>query len=281
MRVTKTVWPLACPEGSNLFFAGQTLEDPGYANFVRGLAADGFELAFHSATMETSTRERVTAGLESFRAFAGRWPRAHANHAHNRENLYWGADRVDFPLVRWFYRLTNGHPAGWFQGHVEGSPYWWGDLCQQHIDYVRNLTFEEVNLLRINPTLPYRDPERPLGRWWFSATDAEDCEAFNRILNERAQDRLEQQGGVCIVATHLGKGFVRNGAVEPRTEQLLRRLAARPGWFPTVSELLDWLRTTRGHDGAIAPAEWRRMQLRWARDLVWRRLRRTWSTNAN
>jgi hypothetical protein len=274
MRATKTIWPVACPEGSRLFFAGQTLEEPAYADFVSSLAQAGFELAFHGATMESSERERSVAGLERFRQFAGHWPRAYASHGHNRENLYWGADRVDFPPVRLFYALTNGHPRDWFQGHVEGSPYWWGDLCRERIEYVRNLTFDEINLLRVNPTLPYRDPRRPLAPWWFSATDAEDCAAFNAILHEGAQERLEAEGGVCIVATHLGKRFTREGRVHPRTEALLRRLASRPGWFPTVSELLDWLREARGAEAFLPAHEWRRMQLRWAADLVRRRLRR-------
>ena len=273
MRATKTIWPMACPEGSELYFAGHTLQDTGYERFVRGLAEAGFELAFHCATMESSTRERVVAGLERFRQLAGRWPRAHANHGHNRENLYWGVDRVDFPPVRLFYALTNGHPRDWFQGHVDGSPYWWGDLCQERIEYVRNLTYDEINLLRINPTLPYRDPRRPLAPWWFSATDVEDSAAFNAVITEGAQDRLEAEGGVCIVATHLGKRYAKDGKVHPRTEALLRRLAAKHGWFPTVSELLDWLRTSRSDQATLPPGEWRRMQLRWAWDLVWRRLR--------
>jgi len=273
MGATKTIWPVACPEGSDLFFAGHTMEHAAYARFVRRLAATGFELAFHSATMETSPRERVVAALDRFRDIAGTWPRVHANHAHNRDNLYWGVGRVDFLPVRMFYALINGHPGDWFQGHVEGSPWWWGDLCRDRIEYVRNLTFDDINLLNVNPTLPYRDPRRPLAPWWFSATDAEDSAAFNVIVDEAAQDRLEAEGGVCILATHLGKRYARNGHVHPRTEALLRRLAAKGGWFPTVSQLLDWLRASTPGDRVLPSSEWRRMQIRWARDLILRRVR--------
>lgn len=272
MGATKTIWPVACPEGSALFFAGHTLDDPGYEAFVRRLAADGFELAFHGATMESSTRDRVERALARYREVAGAWPRVHANHGHNRENLYWGPARVDLPPVRWFYALTNGHPRDWFQGHVEGSPFWWGDLCRDRIEYVRNLTFDDVNLLNVNPTLPYRDPRRPLARWWFSATDAADGAEFCAVVDEAAQDRLEAEGGVCILATHLGKGYAQDGRVHPRIEALLRRLAAKGGWFPGVAALLDWLRERHG-DRTLPAGEWRRMQLAWARDLVRRRLR--------
>jgi hypothetical protein len=158
--------------------------------------------------------------------------------------------------------------------------YWWGDLCHERIHYVRNLTFDEVNLLRINPGMPYRDPKRPFVRWWFSATDAEDCASFNHLLDESSQDRLELEGGVCIVATHLGKGFTRNGKINPRTEMLLRRLSRKRGWFPTVSELLDWLQSSRQRE-TLPRAEWRRMQVRWAFDLVRRRLRAKPATSWN
>jgi hypothetical protein len=74
------------------------------------------------------------------------------------------------------------------------------------------------------------------------------------------------------VATHLGKGFVANGAVVPATERLLRRLAGRPGWFVPVGTLLDWL-IEQGAAGPLPPSEWRRMQWKWFADLVARRIR--------
>jgi len=78
------------------------------------------------------------------------------------------------------------------------------------------------------------------------------------------------------VATHLGKGFTVNGRVDPRVETILRALAARSGWFVPVSELLDYMRHARraaGHDrDTLSPKEWRALQVRWARDLVWRRI---------
>ena len=58
-RTTKTAWPLDCPEGSRNFFAAQTLQDKEYLRFVHELVDEGFELAFHGATMESSPRERT------------------------------------------------------------------------------------------------------------------------------------------------------------------------------------------------------------------------------
>ena len=272
MRTTKTVWPVRCPEGSRDFWLSETMDDVRYRDFLVDLQARGFEMAFHGATMETSPRERTVQALECFRRVFGAPPRIHANHAFNRDNLYWGAARVDDPVLRRLYRFVSRHAPDFYQGHCPGSPYWWGDLCVAHIEYVRNLTFSEINVLRVNPSMPYRDPKRPYVRWWFSAADADDVHQFNNLLRPEHQQQLEAEGGVCVVATHFGKGFARDGKPHPDTQRLLELLAARNGWFPPVGELLDWLRARR-ESGTLAAGEWHRMQWRWAWDLLARRAR--------
>ena len=278
MRITKTVWTVGCPEGSKNFSSSQTLEDADYLAFVVDLQRRGFEIASHGATMESSTRERTAVALERFRETFGSYPRVHVNHAYNRENLYWGAERVDKPLLRSLYTRLTGTPTNHYLGHVKGSPYWWGDICARYFTYVRNLTFNEINLSRINPSMPYQDPVRPLVPWWFSAVNAEDREAFNVLLRPNLQDRLEREGGICIVATHLGKGFAKDGRVHPVTRQRFEALASRRGWFPTVGELLDWLRGRRRTE-RLPDGEWRRMQWRWAVNLAQRKWvqRRRWT----
>ena len=271
MRTTKTVWAVRCPEGSRDFSRSETLEDAEYRDFCIELQRRGFEITWHGASMETSTRERTLASLERYRETFGSYPRIHVNHALNRENLYWGSWRVDVPLLRQLFARLTGLSGSYFLGHVESSPYWWGDLCTQHITYGRNLTFADINVAKINPSMPYRDPARPLVRWWFSATDAEGVSEFNALLAPRRQARLEADGGICIVATHLGKGYVRNGEVHPTTRQRLSELASRDGWFPTVGQLLDWLRQQRASE-EIPASEWRAMQWRWARDLLLRKI---------
>ena len=271
MRTTKTVWPVRCHEGSKNFSLSETMDDPHYHDFLVDLQRRGFEVAFHGATMETSTRERTELALQRFRAAFGAPPRVHANHALNRENLYWGTERFDDPVIRMLYRLVTREPANFYRGHCVGSPYWWGDLCREQIEYVRNLTFSEINLLRVNPSMPYHDSTRPYALWWFSATDAEGVEEFNELLRPANLKRLEDEGGVCIVATHFGKGFSRAGELHPETQRRLESVAQRHGWFPPVGELLDWLRARRKTDGLPA-REWRQMQWRWARDTFTRQL---------
>jgi hypothetical protein len=274
MRVTKTVWPVACPEGSRDFFESETLEDPEYRDFIVDLSKRGFEIAFHGATMESSERPRTLRALELFGETFGHHPRVYANHAYNRENLYWGERRIDSRLLRLLYGRVNGKTRDYYQGDIEGSRFWWGDQVVEHIDYVRNLTFDEINLLRINPSMPYHDPRRPLVRWWFSATDADSVDQFRELVRPERLDQLEAEKGVCIVATHLGKGFTKGGVVDAEVARLLAGLGKRNGWFPTVGELLDWLRSQRDGDDTIPRIEWRTMQWRWFKDLASRKLRR-------
>ena len=273
MRTSKTVWPVSCPEGSRDFGSSETLDDPGYRDFLVDLKARGFELTWHGATMESSLRDRTVIALDRFREVFGDYPRIHVNHSYNRENLHWGPGRVDIPLLRAVSAWIGGVTADYFQGQVEGSPYWWGDLCSQHIAYCRNLTFNDINTARVNPSIPYRDPARPIVRWWFSSTDAEDADEFAELLHPTNQDRLEREGGVCIVATHLGKGFYDKNRLHPVVEERLRLLARRPGWFPPVGTLLDWMRDRRETE-LLPPSEWRQMQWRWMVDLATRKARR-------
>jgi hypothetical protein len=270
MRTTKTVWPVHCPEGSPDFHVSQTLDDPDYHGFVLDLHRRGFEITWHGPTMESSLRERVERGMDRFRELFGAYPRIHVNHSFNRDNLYWGAERLDDPILKRLVRRFADVPS---DGHRPGTSYWWGDLCSGRIEYARNLTFSGVNTARYNPSMPYRDPRRPLIPWWFSASDAEGVDEFNRLISPANQERLEREGGICIVATHLGKHFVRDGAVNPTTSDLLHRLADRPGWFPAVGELLDWLRERRP-DGALPRTEWARMQWAYAARIATTRLHR-------
>lgn len=272
MRTTKTVWPLARSEGSHVADSAQTLADPGYRESVLALRDHGFEIGWQGASMESSKRERTIEGLERFRDIVGAYPRLHANYPQNRESLYWGPNRVDQPLLRAVVQRADPTPTNHSLGHMQNTPFYWGDVCHRRIDYVKNLTFNEVNLARVNASMPYHDPQRPLVRWWFSCSEAQDCAAFAHLLRPERQDRLERDGGWCIVATHFAHDFVRSGGVDRLAARRLEMLASRNGWFVPVSTLLDYLRDQRADNG-LSAAEWDRMQWRWARELVRRRVK--------
>ena len=64
------------------------------------------------------------------------------------------------------------------------------------------------------------------------------------------------------MSARFAAGFADGGRVEPRFEQLVRRLSQENGWFVPVATLLDYLMSVRGrHD--ITPGERHRLENRW------------------
>ena len=267
-RTTKTVWPLDCPEGSRHFFAADTLQRKPYLDFVHELVETGFELAFHGATMESSPRPRTLEGLELIRAEFGRYPRLFCNHGHNRENLYWASNRYRSRPFRAFSRVLASGASDRFEGEQEASAYFWGDVCRDVIDYVRNFTFNRLDLLAVDSAMPYRLASTPYVNHWFSTADAPDVTAFNRLLRRQDIDRLAAAGGVCLVSTHLGKGFVRDGVVNPETVALLAYIADKDGWFVPVSQILDWLRSNGDGGRSLSAIETMRLEARFIADRI-------------
>lgn len=260
-RTTKTVWPLASdPRGE---IGGSTLVEAPYLEFIRSILSQGFEIALHGVRNHDASRATVEQGLGEFRRLLGQDPRTHCNHLRNRDNLYWDRDRFTTRLPRLASRILEGViPAPRFEGDEEGSPYFWGDLCRDRIDYVRNFVLKDINLLRVNPTLPYHNPRQPFVRFWFSSTFGDKAPSFCRALREKNQDRLEEEGGVCILYTHFGLGFCENGELHTEFARLMRRLARKNGWFVPVATLLDFLRSRR-QDSTIPLEELRRLERRW------------------
>jgi hypothetical protein len=112
-------------------------------------------------------------------------------------------------------------------------------------------------MLEVNPEMPYRLSSTPYVNLWFSTADAPDVGDFVKLVTEQDIDRLEQRRGLCIISTHLGKGFAKGGALDPRVDRILRNLSERPGWYVPVSEMLDYLveRQARGRQlGALRTA---------------------------
>ena len=261
-RTTKTVWAANCPEGSRLFFAGQTLQNRDYLNFVLELKQRNFELAWHVATMESSKRARTIEALEFFYNEFGYYPKLHCNHGHNLENIYWGTRRYRNPLFRQIVRTVNKQ-LDQFVGEDESSPYFWGDLCKQHFRFVRNFTFSELNMLKCDPHMPYHLEDRPYVNYWFSTADAPDVTRFNQLLTKDKLDQLSNERGICIISTHLGKGFVRNGRVDKDVRSTLEYLAKLDGWFVPTSDILELL-LKQGSNGKISRLgqlgmEWRHL----------------------
>jgi hypothetical protein len=256
---TKGAWPVRGPRTPS--DNGGTCDEPEYRDWCFELQASGFEIGWHNATLHTSTRQETAAALERFRELFGHYPSAMANHYFCDEAIYWDENRTSGSRRRIYELATRYRHSGRSQGHVATSPLFWGDLCAQHLRYVRNFTFSNIDTLDACPWMPYRDPSRPFVQAWFASSDGNRASRFLNLLAEANQDRLADAGGCCIVYVHFGHGFVQDGKPITRFVQLMRRLASLGGWYAPVTRVLDHIRDTQGvttlDDAARAALEWR------------------------
>jgi hypothetical protein len=87
------------------------------------------------------------------------------------------------------------------------------------------------------------------------------------MLSEENQDRLEEEGGLCLMYTHFGHGYLEGGRLRPRFVTLMERLAAKDGWFVPVTTVLDHLRARRANL-TLSGAQRRELEWRWLRHKV-------------
>ncbi|MBI3874571.1 MAG: hypothetical protein HY300_01085 [Verrucomicrobia bacterium] len=262
IRTTKSVWALPGTEPPAVV-GGLTCDDPAYVKWLLELQKAGVEIGWHNATYHSSRREQTRRGLERFKELFGDYPRSMANHTTCQEGIYWGENRVT-GLNRTFYNLlTRGSGKGWFRGHVEDDEFFWGDLCKAHIRYVRNFVFGEINTLKCCPWMPYSDASRPFANAFYASSEGGRVEPFVKTISEASQDRLEAEGGCCIMYTHFAKGFFRDGKLSARFESLIERLGKKNGWFVPVTELLDYIAKARGGVHALTTSERAALERRW------------------
>lgn len=260
-RTTKGVWPTRGPREPSDH--GETCDEPDHRKWLLELQAEGFEIGFHNVTLHTSTRDEIERGLDRFRAIFGSSPRTFAQHYFCDENLYWGDQRLSGAYRAMYNVLTRFKNHARFHGHVEGHPYFWGDLCRAQVTYVRNFVFANVDTLESCPFMPYFDPARPYVHAWYSGTEGSNLTNFVRSIDEAAQDRLIERGSLCIMYTHFGHGFVDGGRLNRRFMDLMTRLAASGGWFVPVGRVLDLLRERNGGVHTLTSKERNTLERRW------------------
>lgn len=265
MKTTKSVWMLSGQK--NVPNSGMTCEDQKYLKWILSLKEHGFEIGWHLASYTTSNRQITITALDKFKEVFGEYPQAMANHSQNLENIYWGSAKLSNPLVKLIYNLaTRFKNHGRFKGHLKSSELFWGDICKSRIKYCRNFQFQDINTLKICPFMPYHDPERKYVNLWFASADGANLNSYNSLLSEHNQDRLESEGGACIVYTHFGAGFYQDKQLNTKFRFLMDRLAKKAGWFVPVTELLDYLRTRQGQTHEITASERSRIEYRWLKE---------------
>jgi hypothetical protein len=243
---TKSVWPVNGEGQPARGPAGSTCEDREYLSHILELQRAGFEIGYHNSSHSGVTREKIRFALDRFRELFGADPACMSNHQSSPEGLYWGPDRLSQPLQTVYRMRTRKFTGNGQQGHIEGSPYFWGDLCRERIRYVRNFVFDEIDTLKACPLMPYFDSRRPYARAWYSSTNASWAHDFVKCMTEARQDELEASGGACIIYTHFATNFQEGSSLNRQFEAQMRRLATKNGWFVPVSQLLDHIEKQRG-----------------------------------
>jgi len=259
-RTTKSVWPI---HGNKTpVHGGLTCEDTEYLNWLYSLERQGFEIGLHNATFHSSVREDTIRGIERFNNIFGYYPKSMANHASCKEGIYWG----NYRLSGWYERIYNlilrNRHKDVYRGHVEGDQFFWGDICKQRIKYVRNFVFGDINTYKMCPIMPYHDPQRAYVNYWYASSEGGQVDVFNKTISEQNQDRLEEEGGVCIMYTHLACGFYQDGQLNSRFKSLIKRLGEKDGWFVPVSALLDYLLGLNGNH-VITDTERSTLEKKW------------------
>ena len=244
-RTTRGVFPGVdlTPESDRKF----TCMDPAHEQWLQSMQQQGFEMGWHGASPGTSKREQTAEALERFRLIFGDWPKTISQHYECKENMYWGDDRLSEASHRLIYNaLTRWRNHHSFHGHVPGHELYWSDLCRQRVRYIRNFVFLDINTLAMCPYMPYRDPDRPDANLWYASTDGHNAESYVRMLSEENQDRLEGEGGACIMYTHFAYQFFENGQLHKEFRRLMERLAKKNGWFVPIGTLLDYMVEKKG-----------------------------------
>ncbi len=266
-RTTKSCWVVQGDPRQGKF-PGDTCDRLEYLQWLRELQAKGFEIGWHGPTWHGLPRAETIAALDRFAELFGHYPMTAANHTGSPIGLYWAESRLSGVLSSLYRVMTLGRNQGKYRGHIPGDANFWGDACKQRIAYYRNFVFQDINTLKACPIMPYYDAKRPFVNYWFASSNGRDIQTFSRCLSEENQDRLEAEGGLCIMYAHFAYGFTAGGRLDPRFRSLMKRLAAKGGWYAPVHVVLDHLREIRGRH-EITGAERGRLERKWLCEKIW------------
>lgn len=236
--ITKTIWVYPPRDKES---KGHSLQHRGYRSFLLDIKNKGYEIALHNAGSGRYFRKEILKGLEEFKHIFGEYPKIHVNHSYNSDSIYGGYKRFSFPF-NFLIKLLHPAYAQKYEGEMPGSPHFWGDMHKKLIKYSRNYETDQLNTIKFNPFMPYIDKEKlKYSNYWFSATFAPNQWVFNRIVSPKAVDKLEQEGGVCILYTHLGY-YMKTGKIDQGFIQKINYISQKNGgWFVPVSTVLDFL----------------------------------------
>lgn len=262
-KTTKSVWISKGNHKTN--DGGVSCDDQMYTDWLLEIKKKGFEIGYHNTTYHSSYREEIENGLKKFIKTFDQFPKVMANHSANKENIYWGSHRLSGSRKIIYNILTRFKKNRYYEGQDISSPYFWGDLCKEHVTYVRNFVFSDINTLKCCPFMPYQDLSKPYVNYWFASSEGNNAEIFKKCISNENQDRLEAEGGACIMYTHFADGFCQNGKLSDKFKKQMDRLSKKNGWFVPVTTLLDFLKKHNKMQN-ISPKQRRALEWKWLFD---------------
>tara|TARA_Y100000590_G_scaffold360828_1_gene417284 strand:- start:7099 stop:8034 length:936 start_codon:yes stop_codon:yes gene_type:complete len=261
LKTTKSVW-VSKGDKSDNNDGGITCDDKDYLNWLLNLKKKGFEIGYHNTTYQSAYRKEIEEGLKKFVSTFGKSPIVMANHSVNKENIYWGPSRLTGSRKMIYNILTLFRNNNFYEGQNESSPYFWGDLCKEYVTYVRNFVFSDINTLKCCPYMPYQDLTKPYVNYWYASTEGNNVNKFNKCISDKNLDKLESEGGACIMYTHFADGFCKDGKLSEKFKKQIERLSKKNGWFVPVSTLLDFLKK-KNKTKIISDNERRNLEWKW------------------
>jgi len=234
--ITKTIWVYP-PKDKNS--SGDSLQRIEYLEFIKDIKSKGFEIGLHNVGSGDYSRDEILRGLEFFKAELGDYPSIHINHSYNKDSIYGGYKRFNQPN-QWLVKKMYPQYAGVFKGEERDSEYFWGDKHKEIIRFSRNHEFDGINTRKYDPYMPYVDKKRnEFTNYWYSATFAPNPWVYNKIVTKKSIDRLEVEGGICILFTHLGY-FMRGGKIDEGFKRSIDILTKKSGGvYMPVSAILN------------------------------------------
>jgi hypothetical protein len=268
IKTTKSVWIFPSRDK----FKGQTIQDEIYRNFVLDIQGKGFEIALHNVGSGNFIRSEIKEGINLFKNYLGAYPKMHINHSQNKDNLYWGSKRFG-PILSFIHKLYQRDNSK-FEGDIEVSDFFWGDICKEYITYVRNRVFNGINTLAYDPYMPYKEKGKAYVNYWFSASDGHTIEEFLSLTTQKNIDKLVKEKGLCIVYTHFASGFVtKEGDVDQRFKEQMEYFATKNGWFAPASTILDYIKSTRNNERYLTNIQSFKMDVIWLFQRIQKRLK--------
>ena len=93
--ITKTVWVYP---PRDKYSKGDSLQRTEYTEYIKELHSRGFEIALHNVGSGDYTRNEILKGIEEFKEKLGFYPKIHINHSYNKDSIYGGSKRFNWPF---------------------------------------------------------------------------------------------------------------------------------------------------------------------------------------